>query len=321
MVHHILDTFFAKKDGRPLPPKPVLVPNLNPSMGRNVRTPPVPPHRLGAAAGAVLALCGLGVAMIYSTTATRRATSHGFISRSRTRSSLGLIAMIVTLSLDYRTFTDKSHFIYIGMLALLLYVMFFGTVQMGARAVDCARRSSTCSRPSSRRSAWRSCSPSSSARTAARPRGRTSRLAACSPLIPLALIAKEPDLGTAVTLVPVFVADRVSRRDADAHPRHPALVCAASRRPSPGSSRSRTIRSLASRRSSIRRRMRKAPGTSRSRRASRSARAGFRGRGSGRGRRASCGSFPSPTTISSSRCWPRSRGLPASSWRSACICS
>jgi penicillin-binding protein 2 len=33
VVHHILDTFFAKKDGRPLPPKPVLKPNLNPSMG------------------------------------------------------------------------------------------------------------------------------------------------------------------------------------------------------------------------------------------------------------------------------------------------
>jgi len=33
VVHHILDTFFAKKDGKPLPPKPTLVPNLNPSMG------------------------------------------------------------------------------------------------------------------------------------------------------------------------------------------------------------------------------------------------------------------------------------------------
>ena len=33
VVHHILDTFFAKKDGKPLPPKPKLVPNLNPSMG------------------------------------------------------------------------------------------------------------------------------------------------------------------------------------------------------------------------------------------------------------------------------------------------
>ena len=33
VVHHILDTFFAKKDGRPLPPKPELKPNMNPSMG------------------------------------------------------------------------------------------------------------------------------------------------------------------------------------------------------------------------------------------------------------------------------------------------
>jgi penicillin-binding protein 2 len=33
VVHHILDTFFAKKDGRPIPPKPVIKPNMNPSMG------------------------------------------------------------------------------------------------------------------------------------------------------------------------------------------------------------------------------------------------------------------------------------------------
>jgi penicillin-binding protein 2 len=33
VVHHILDTFFAKQDKRPLPPKPTLTPNLNPSMG------------------------------------------------------------------------------------------------------------------------------------------------------------------------------------------------------------------------------------------------------------------------------------------------
>ncbi len=32
VVHHILDTFFAKKEGRPLPPKPTLIPNMNPSM-------------------------------------------------------------------------------------------------------------------------------------------------------------------------------------------------------------------------------------------------------------------------------------------------
>jgi penicillin-binding protein 2 len=30
VAHHILDTFFSKKDGRPLPPKPALKPNLVP---------------------------------------------------------------------------------------------------------------------------------------------------------------------------------------------------------------------------------------------------------------------------------------------------
>jgi len=33
IVHHILDVFFAKKDGKPLPPKPIITPNLDPSMG------------------------------------------------------------------------------------------------------------------------------------------------------------------------------------------------------------------------------------------------------------------------------------------------
>lgn len=30
IARHVLDTFFAKQEGRPLPPKPVIVPNLNP---------------------------------------------------------------------------------------------------------------------------------------------------------------------------------------------------------------------------------------------------------------------------------------------------
>jgi penicillin-binding protein 2 len=30
ITRHVLDTFFAKKEGRPLPPKPTIVPNLKP---------------------------------------------------------------------------------------------------------------------------------------------------------------------------------------------------------------------------------------------------------------------------------------------------
>src|SRR4051794_41393818 len=71
--------------------------------------------------------------MIYSTTADpTRTSSHLWITQLYAI-GLGLIAMVFTLTLDYRTFTDKSHLIYIGLLAILLYVLFLGTVQMGAR--------------------------------------------------------------------------------------------------------------------------------------------------------------------------------------------
>src|SRR5207253_6631522 len=82
---------------------------------------------------AMLALCGLGVAMIYSTTADpTRGVSRLHITQLYAI-ILGLGTMTLTLVLDYRTFTDKSHLIYIGLLALLVYVMFFGAAQMGAR--------------------------------------------------------------------------------------------------------------------------------------------------------------------------------------------
>ena len=82
---------------------------------------------------AILALCALGVVMINSTTADpTRAMSRMYITQIYAI-VLGLGAMLFMLTLDYRTFTDKSHLIYIGLCALLFYVLFFGMVQMGAR--------------------------------------------------------------------------------------------------------------------------------------------------------------------------------------------
>ena len=269
---------------------------------------------------AILALCGLGVAMIYSTTGDpTRGVSRLHITQSYAI-VLGLVAMVVTLTLDYRTFTDKSHLIYIGLLALLLYVMFFGDVQMGARR-------------------WIALGgfnlqPSEFAKIGvalvlAKFFGENRGTAAWSDLaiggmltlIPLALIAKEPDLGTAVTLLPVFAAVAFL---AGMRMRVLGLlvVCMLLTAPIAWKFALEGLSDdLESRRSSIRPRMRKAPATSRSRRASRWDRGASQARASGTGRRASFGSSRSPTTISSSRCWPRSRGLPASSWRSACICS
>ena len=157
-----------------------------------------------ALVGAIVALCALGVVMIFSTTYDpTRGTSRLFLTQLYAI-GLGLIAMTVTLSVDYRSYADNSHFIYVGLLVALLYVMFLGTVQMGARrwiplgafnlqpsefakvgvALVIAKYLSERGVPS-----W-------------------TDLAVVGGLtcLPLALIAKEPDLGTAVTLLPVLLA-------------------------------------------------------------------------------------------------------------------
>ena len=154
---------------------------------------------------AMLVLCGLGVAMIYSTTADpTRGNSHLYLTQLYAI-VLGLGAMVFMLALDYRTFTDKSHLIYLGLLGVLLYVMFFGEVRMGARR-------------------WISVGPFNLqpsefakigvalvlAKFFGENRGTPGwtdlAIAAGLTAVPVLLIAKEPDLGTAVILVPVLVA-------------------------------------------------------------------------------------------------------------------
>jgi rod shape determining protein RodA len=145
------------------------------------------------------------VVMIYSTTADpTRATSRLYITQLYAI-VLGIGALLVTLTLDYRAFTDKSHLIYVGLLALLIYVLFFGAVQMGARR-------------------WIAfggfnLQPSEFAKVGVAlvlakyfgenrgtPAWSDLAIGGVLTLIPFALIAKEPDLGTAVTLLPVFLA-------------------------------------------------------------------------------------------------------------------
>ena len=154
---------------------------------------------------AVLALCALGVIMINSTTADpTRVLSRLYITQLYAI-VLGLVAMVFMLTLDYRTFTDKSHLIYLGMCALLIYVMFFGMVQMGARRWIPLKLFNL--------------QPSEFAKVAValvlakffgENRGAPTwidlAIGGVLTAIPLALIAKEPDLGTAVTLLPVFFA-------------------------------------------------------------------------------------------------------------------
>jgi rod shape determining protein RodA len=154
---------------------------------------------------AILALCAMGVAMIYSTTYDPTRGSSRMYMTQLYAIVIGIGAMLFMLALDYRTFTDKSHLIYIAMLALLLYVIFFGMVQMGARRWIPLRVFNL--------------QPSEFAKVGValvlakffgENRGAPSwgdlAIGGALTLLPLALIAKEPDLGTAVTLLPVFMA-------------------------------------------------------------------------------------------------------------------
>jgi rod shape determining protein RodA len=152
---------------------------------------------------AVATLCAMGVLMIYST---------GYAANARLYQSqlyalaIGLVAFLVALSIDYRTLADKSHLIYLALLALLIYVLLFGVVRGGARR-------------------WIplgmfNLQPSEFAKLGvalvlAKFFGESRRGAPTLPdlllaggltAVPLVLIARQPDLGTAVTVLPVFVA-------------------------------------------------------------------------------------------------------------------
>ena len=82
-----------------------------------------------AMVGAVLALCLIGLMQIYSATG---GTSPLFVTQTY-GIALGFAALLACLAIDYRTLADKSHWIYLAILALLVYVLFFGVVRGGSR--------------------------------------------------------------------------------------------------------------------------------------------------------------------------------------------
>lgn len=159
-----------------------------------------------ALVGAILVLCAIGLAMIYSTTWDQvRQTAGPQVRIQLYAFALGLIAFAICLSIDYRTLAEHSLSLYGALLLVLLYVMFFGDVRGGSRR-------------------WISLGvfnvqPSEFARIAVtlvvgaifaeNRRGARSTgdllIPAALTIVPVLLIARQPDLGTAVTLLPVFL--------------------------------------------------------------------------------------------------------------------
>ena len=151
---------------------------------------------------ALLALCVLGLAMIYSATGgpTRVYTTqiYGIL--------LGLVAFGLCLSIDYRTLADKSHWIYLGVLVLLGYVLLFGAVRGGSRRwIELGVFNLQPSEFVKAALALMLAKHFGEGR-----RGVATRtdlvIGGAITLVPLLLISRQPDLGTAVTLVPVFLA-------------------------------------------------------------------------------------------------------------------
>jgi rod shape determining protein RodA len=155
---------------------------------------------------AILALCGMGVAMIYSSTGdpTRSGNASLYITQIY-GIVLGLGAMSVLLMLDYRTFTDKSHLIYFGLVGALVYVLFFGDTQMGAQRW--IRLGSFNLQPSEFAKIGLALVLAKFFGENRGAPGLTDLgIAGVLTSILLFLIYKEPDLGTAVTLLPVLFA-------------------------------------------------------------------------------------------------------------------
>jgi rod shape determining protein RodA len=158
--------------------------------------------------GAILLLAAVGVAMIYSTTYVTMPTGGHPGPQPVTQLyalGIGLVALLVCLAIDYRMFAEHSLFVYGALLVLLIFVLLKGQTQMGGQR-------------------WIPIGPfhlqpSEFARIAValmlgmffaeNRRGAKNTgdliIGGVLTIIPLLLIAKQPDLGTAVTLLPVFV--------------------------------------------------------------------------------------------------------------------
>jgi len=151
---------------------------------------------------AIMALTLIGLAQIYSATGGATSIYHtqiyGII--------LGLVGMVVCLSIDYRTLTDKSHIIYIGIVLLLAYVLFFGAVRGGSRRwIDLRVFNLQPSEFAKATLALVLAKYFGDSRRGA-PTRSDLVIAGAIAAVPLLLIIRQPDLGTAVTLLPILFA-------------------------------------------------------------------------------------------------------------------
>lgn len=151
--------------------------------------------------GAVLAICAMGLAMIYSTTG-----GAGPVYWTQVYAlGLGAVAMVLCLSFDYRSLADKSHFFYLAMLVALVGVLFFGAVRGGSRRwIDLGVFNLQPSEFAKATLALMLAKMLGEERRSALTNTDLAMAVALT-AIPFLAIARQPDLGTAVTLLPILL--------------------------------------------------------------------------------------------------------------------
>jgi rod shape determining protein RodA len=151
--------------------------------------------------GAVLAICAMGLAMIYSTTG-----GAGRVYWTQVYAlGLGLGAMAVCLMFDYRSLADKSHWLYLAIIVALIGVLLFGSVRGGSRRwIDLGFFNL---QPSEFAKATLALMLAKMLGESRRPALTNNDLLIAAGLtaLPFVIIARQPDLGTAVTLLPILL--------------------------------------------------------------------------------------------------------------------
>src|SRR5688572_6420528 len=156
--------------------------------------------------GAILMICVIGLAQIYSTTYVDGVGASSIFYTQIYGILLGVVALVVALSFDYRTLADKSHYLYLGIIALLIYVLLFGVVRGGSRRwIDLGPLNLQPSEFAKATVALVLAKFLGDSRRGAIMRSDL-LIAGAITAVPFLIIARQPDLGTAVTLLPVLFA-------------------------------------------------------------------------------------------------------------------
>jgi rod shape determining protein RodA len=157
--------------------------------------------------GAVLLLAAIGVSMIYSTTYVTLPDGSGHAGArfwvQLYAVGIGVVAMLICLALDYRFLAEHSLALYVGLVLLLVYVLVGGKNAGGStRWISLGSFNLQPSEFGRLALALILAMYFGENRRGAKNNGDLV-VAGLFFLVPFVLIAKQPDLGTAVTLAPV----------------------------------------------------------------------------------------------------------------------